>query len=241
VVNTTRFDRAIEKAINGRFRDELRTALAEDRQLLFGTADFDLGIGRAWSIRETLDTTAASLVRTRMLLKAATAIPGIFPPVVIDGHVHADGGVMQNILPVLTFEDYQRLGARLAAKGIRDVTVHVYVVMNIWSHTETRIIDPSSRAQMNARTTGLLFYAHMPETVNALANLAKAVSSQVPGLTLEMRFATIPTWLSGEPGAAALFDKQFMKRLDDFGFAKAQSANPWDALPSAFARPARVP
>lgn len=241
LVNTSRFDRAIEKAIDGRFRDELRTALADDRQLLFGTADFDLGVGRAWSLGETLDTTAASLVRTRALFKAATAIPGIFPPVVIDGHVHADGGVIQNVLPVLTFDDYQRLGARLAAREIRDVTVHVYVLMNVWTHTEPRIIDPSSRQQMNARTTGILFYAHMPETVTALSNLSRAVSLQVPGLTLDMHFATIPTWLSTEPGAASLFDKQFMQRLDALGFAKARSANPWDELPSAFARPARVP
>jgi predicted acylesterase/phospholipase RssA len=237
VVNTARFDRAIEKAIDGRFRDELRTALAEDRQMLFGTADFDLGIGRAWSLGETLDTTAASLARTQKLLKAATAIPGIFPPVVIDGHVHADGGVIQNLLPLLGFDDYQRLATRLAAKGLTNVTVRVYVVMNVWSHTEPRIIDPSSRAQMNARTSGLLFYAHMPETLGALANLARAVSTEVPGLTLQLRVATMPTSLVNEPGASALFDKPFMKRIDEIGFAKARSANPWDELPSAFARP----
>jgi hypothetical protein len=241
LVNTTRFDRALGKAINGQFRDELRRALAQDRQMLFGTADFDLGTGRVWSLGEHLDSTAAGLTRTRMLLKAATAIPGIFPPVVIDGHVHVDGGVIANVMPVLTFDDYRQLAERLKANGLPNVAVRMYVVMNVWSHTEPKVIDPASLKQLNARTTALLFYAHMPETLSALADLARAVTSQVTGLTLDLHVATLPAWLSTEPGASALFDKQFMERLDEIGFAKGRSANPWDALPSAFARPPRTP
>ena len=241
VVNTARFDRALERAINGQFRNDLRRALSQDRQLLFGTADFDLAIGRTWSLGESLDTTSDGLARTRLLLKAATAIPGIFPPVVVDGHVHADGGVIANVLTVLTFDDYQRLAQRLAARGIRDVTIHVWVVMNLWTHPEPKVIKPSSRGEVSARSTAMLFYAHMPETLTALQNLARAVSSQVPGLTLDVHVATLPAWLSTEPGASALFDRQFMQRLDDFGFNKARSANPWDVVPSAYARPAREP
>jgi len=239
LVSTTRFDRALEKAIDGQFRDQLRTALAEDRQFLFATTDFDLGVGRTWSLGEALDTTSAGLARTRQLLKAATAIPGIFPPVMIDGHLHADGGVITNVLTLLSFEDYQRLAAQLAARGIRDVTLRVYVVMNLWSHIDPKVIPASNRGKISSRSTALLFYAHQPETLASLSNLSRAVASQIPGLRMEVRIATLPAWLSTEPGADKLFDRQFMQRLDSLGYAKARSSAPWDSIPSAYARPAR--
>lgn len=239
LVNTKRFDRTLEQSIDGRFRDELRAAFAEDRQILFATTDFDLGIGRLWSLGDELDSTTAGLQRSRRLLKAATAIPGIFPPVVIDGHVHADGGVVENVLPALEFDDYAALGRALAARGVREVTVRVWVVMNVWSHGEPRVVTPSSRKQMSARSTGLLFYLHMPSTLDRLQNLARAVSADVPGVRMQVSVAALPSSESVTPGAEKLFERQFMQRLDSIGYAKARSASPWDVVPSAFRRPER--
>ena len=240
LVNTARFDRAIAQTFTGPLRDELRAAFANDQQILFGTADFDLGIGRVWSLGDELggSSTSAATERTQRLLKAATAIPGIFPPVMIDGHLQADGGVIENILPLLTFEDFTRLGQRLQARGLTDVTVRLWVIMNMWTHTEPKVMKPSARRAMSSRSTALLFYAHQPATLAALENLSRAVSDRVPGVRLQLRVAAIPSEESVFPGANALFERRFMLRLDSLGFSKAQSATPWEArIPSAFSRP----
>jgi len=237
LVNTARYDRTLAASINGQFRDELRRAFADDRQIVFATTDFDLGIGRLWSLGDELDTTTAGLVRVRSLLRAATAIPGIFPPVIIDGHVHADGGVVENVMPVLERADYIRLGQRLASKGIADVTVRVWVVMNMWTHAEPRAITPSSRRQISSRSTGLLFYLHQSATLAGLENLARAVSAEVPGVRMQVRVATLPASESTSPGADALFERRFMQRLDSIGFARAQRPAPWDTVIGAFTRP----
>jgi predicted acylesterase/phospholipase RssA len=237
LVNTGRYERSLESAINGQFRDDLRRAFADDRQIVFASTNFDLGVGRIWSLGDELDTTAAGLVRARTLLRAATAIPAIFPPVVVDGHVHADGGVVENVLPVLVFEDYERLGQTLAARGLAPVTVRVWVVMNIWTHAPPQVVRPSSRGQMDARSTALLFYLHQPATLTGLQNLQRAVSAEVPGVRMELRVATLPAEQSVAPGADKLFERRFMQRLDSIGFTKATSASPWDVVPSAFARP----
>ncbi|MBX9853987.1 MAG: patatin-like phospholipase family protein [Gemmatimonadaceae bacterium] len=237
IVNTERFDRTLAQAIDGDFRTELREAFADDRQIVFGTTDFDLGIGQLWSLGDELDSSEAGLGRARMLLKAATAIPAIFPPVMVDGHVHADGGVVENVLPVLGLADYRRLGEALNARGLRDVTVRLWVVLNVWSHADPRAIAPSKRGQMDARSTTLLFYLHQPSTLEKLDYLARAVSAEVPGLRLEMRVTAIPSEQSVAPGADKLFNRSFMQRLDSLGFARAQSGNPWDVVPSAFVRP----
>lgn len=237
LVNTARFDRTLAASVNGQFRDELRRAFADDRQIVFATTDFDLGTGRLWSLGEELDSTAAGLVRVRSLLRAATAIPGIFPPVVIDGHVHADGGVVENVMPVLTHDAYVELGRRLASKGVQDVTVRVWVVMNLWTHPEPRVISPSSRAQVSSRSTALLFYLHQSSTLAGLENLARAVSADVPGMRMQVRVATLPASESTSPGADALFERRFMQRLDSIGFVRAQRPTPWDTVIGAFARP----
>ncbi len=237
LVNTARFDRALAESVSGPFRDNLRRAFDADRQIVVGTTDFDLGTGRTWSLSDALDTTTAGLTRTRQLLKAATAIPGIFPPVVIDGHVHGDGGVITNVLPLLDFADYQRLAAALAARGLRDVTVRVYVIMNLMAYPALRVVDPASIKQIVARTNVLLFYAHQPQTLELLDLLSRAVSHGVPGLRVEFHVATMPADLWNVPGSSALFNGAFSKHIDALGFAKARSATPWDSIPSAFQRP----
>ena len=242
VVNTTRFDRTIAQTLDGPFRPEFNAAFADDRQIVFGTSDFDLGIGRLWSLGEELADhgagTAAATERAVQLLKGATAIPGIFPPVMIDGHLHADGGVIENILPLLTFEDYTRFGARLQARGLTSVTVRVWVIMNLYTHPQPTVMNPSARRAINSRSTALLFYAHQPASLTALENLARAVSDRVPGVRMQVRVAAIPSEESLSPGANALFARPFMQRLDSLGFRRAQSASPWDSLASsAFTRP----
>ncbi len=242
LVTTERYDRALEQTINGDFRTQLHAAFAEDRQMLFTTTDFDLGVGRVWSLGDQLEHPAPGvdgLVRSRTLLRAATAIPGIFAPVMIDGHLHADGGVIENITPVLGFEDFERLGAQLTARGVGSVTVRLWGVMNNWSHAEPRVIPASNRGKISGRSTGLLFYLHQATSLEALPNLARSVTAGVPGLRVEVHMATLPSELSMTPGANSLFESSFMARLDSAGFAKARSTKPWDVAPSAYARPER--
>ena len=237
VVNTKRYDRALGESVDGLFRSALQDAFARDRQIVIGTTDYDLAIGRTWSLNDALDPTPAGLARTRTLLKAATSIPGVFPPVMVDGHLHGDGGVITNVLPLLTLNDYVRLAEMLKARGLRETTIRVHVLMNLWTYAEPKIITPSSRKQINARTLYVLFYSHQPQTLELIEALSRAVSTGVPGLRVEFRVATLPAEAGSIPGALKLFDRAFMHHVDSLGFAKARSVSPWDVVPSAYVRP----
>ena len=92
---------------------------------------------------------------------------------------------------------------------------------------------------MSARSTQLLFWSQQPELLTRLADLATAVSAGVPGLRMEMRHTAVPSELSTEPGAAALFNAAWMRKLEDLGYERARSAAPWDSVTtSAYERPA---
>jgi predicted acylesterase/phospholipase RssA len=238
IVNTTRYERSIASVVNESMQSSLQTEFSKSRQLLIATTDMDLGIGRIWDMSVALNEPEAPLDRARLLLYTATAIPGVFPPRVIDGHVHSDGGVISNVLPLLSLEDYRELATRLRAAGVQgDVNVRVWVIMNVFTHAPVRMLKPSSRGKISGRTNELLFWAAQPHQLERLQELGRAVSSDVPGLRMQVRIAQPHASLIDEPGAQKLFDKPWMLRLEQIGYEQSRSASPWDSITSSYERP----
>jgi len=238
VVNTKRYRNSIAQLLDEGMQGDLRAAFAEGRQLAVSSADYDLGIGRTWDLAREIDTTRAGRERVGRILLAATAIPGIFPPVVIDDHVHGDGGVIANLLPVLDLAGYRRLASRLKAVGMKEpVTVRLWAILNIFTHPPIAVMNPASRKAIGARGTTLLFWSHQPQQLRALEELSRAVSADVPGLRLEMHFTAIPQELSLDPAASKLFQTSFMLQLERLGYDRARSVKPWDTVVSPFERP----
>jgi len=240
LVNTKRYDANLTRVIDGPLRDSLRSRFREDRQVVFGTTDLDIATGRSWDLRAALEGGEEGLVRTRALLKAASAIPGIFPQVVYEGHVHSDGGIVSNILTLLTLDDYKEMLAQVRAAGITaPVTVRLSVIVNGWTHATPVVMDPASRRQINRRWSNLSFFMHQPQVLEGLEYLAAAASA-VPGLTMQMQWTGIPSETALDPAAASLFDKAWMQRLEDLGEARAKSAQAWDIVVSPYVRPANI-
>ena len=144
----------------------LRSEFRGDRQFLVGTTDFDLAIGRVWDMAREMDTTTAGLSRGREILFASTAIPGIFPPTLLDGHVHSDGGVIANLLVPLDLASIRGLALRLRAYGIAEsVTVRVWTVVNLFTHMSPTVVNPSDRGAMSMRASLLLLAAQQQQTL----------------------------------------------------------------------------
>ncbi|MES3032594.1 MAG: patatin-like phospholipase family protein [Gemmatimonadota bacterium] len=238
VVNMKKYDANLRQVVSAGFRDSLQHAFAADRQVIFGTTDLDIATGRAWDLRSTFAGGDEGLVRTRTLLKAASAIPGIFPQVVYEGHVHSDGGVVSNILTLLTLDDYKAVLAKVRAAGVTTpVRINLYVIVNGWTHAAPVVMNPASRKQINGRWSTLSFYMHQPQVLEGLENLAAAASA-VPGLTMQMRWTAIPSETALDPAANSLFNKAWMLKLEQLGEQRAAGRLPWDTVVSPYARPA---
>jgi len=239
VVNVSRYTRTLAAVMDTTMASRLRHEFEVGRQLLIGTTDMDLGIGRVWDFAREFNGTAPGLARGLTLLKASSAIPAVFPPVVIDGHVHSDGGIVSNVVPVLDLDAYRRLALALRERGITGaVTIRVWTIMNLFAYGPVSVTDPASRGKIGQRAGLLLFLTKNPQLHEYLATLARAVSTDVPGLRMEVRVTSVPAELLGQPGANALFDRGWMRRLLDVGYARAQSALPWDSVPGPYSRPA---
>ncbi|MEP6766526.1 MAG: patatin-like phospholipase family protein, partial [Gemmatimonadaceae bacterium] len=238
LVNTKRYTNTIDELLHGKFGDDVRQAFLDGRQLRIGTTDVDLGIGHTWDLSREYVAGDAGALRTRQLLTAATAIPGIFPTVNIDGHVHYDGGVITAVLPVLDLDGYRALARSLRSHGVNgDVTVRLYTIMNLWTHAGIEVTDPSNRGKLSSRATLLLLFAGQPQVLNRLTELSRAVSADVPGLKMEVHVTAIPAHFASEPGAAKLFDTKWMISLEKVGYERARSTSPWDTVVSGYMRP----
>jgi predicted acylesterase/phospholipase RssA len=129
---------------------------AKGRLLLIGTTNLDAGQRVVWNmgaIASSHDPRALTLFRQIML--ASTAIPGVFPPVMIDVEVdgrhyqemHVDGGVMNQVF--LLPPQFVRGIEATRARDRRER--HVYVIRNgtmegQWSDVSRRTTTVARRA-----------------------------------------------------------------------------------------------
>ena len=237
LANMKRYDASIAHVVDSALRDSLDKAFAQDRQVVFGTTDMDIATGRTWDLRTSLQGDSG-LVRTRSLLKAASAIPGIFPPVVYEGHVHSDGGIVSNILSLLTLDDFKAVAAKVRAAGVSGpINVRMWVIVNGWTTAVPVVMNPANRKKISGRWSSISFYMHQPQVIEGLDYLARAASAEIPGMTMRMKWTGIPSEVALEPLAATLFSKEFMRRLEELGTTRARSAEPWDSLESPYVRP----
>lgn len=237
LVNTKRYDANLARIIDSTFRHSLDDAFAHDRQVIFGTTDLDIGTGRTWDLQSAL-TGADGLDRTRTLLKAASAIPGIFPQVVYEGHVHSDGGIVSNILTLLTLDDYRAMMNKVRAAGVMSpVTVRVWLIVNGWTTPSPVVMNPASRGQIKGRWSTIMFYLNQPQVIEGLDHLAHAATTGIPGLSMQFKYTAIPSETALDPAARTLFNKAWMQRLEDLGAQRAAGINPWDVIESPYVRP----
>lgn len=242
LTNVGRFRATVNRVVDDGLQSKLNAEYDAGRRLVVATTDFDLGVGHAWDLVREMGQTPAGLPRAHSILMATSAIPGIFPPVVIDGHVHADGSVISNVYLPFGLDDLRRLTADLRRVGVQgDVTIRVWVVMNLWEAPKVHVMDPSSRGDMYSRAGDLLFASQQPALMTDLDDLAHAVSG-IGGLRMEVHATAIPQAVANAPGADKLFDERFMRQLEQLGYDRARGPSPWDQsfVPGANGSPSPI-
>jgi len=148
--------RLIEKYVTRELLAAIALEYAHGRMLLIGTTDLDSRRRVVWNmgaIAASEDPRALLLFRKVML--ASTAIPGIFPPVMIDVEIrgkhyqemHVDGGVLNQVflLPPFFIRGFEE------RRSVEDRERSVYIIRNgtldpRWQHVPRRTTNVAYRA-----------------------------------------------------------------------------------------------
>jgi hypothetical protein len=226
-LSTTRLRALIASYLDEEVIAAIAAEGARGRSLFVGTTNLDVGRPVVWDITRiaALDTPEARELIYDLIL-ASTAIPGAFPPVMIEverngrryEEMHVDGGVTSQLFLASFGIDWREVAAQLEVKGAPDL----YVIRNARVRQEAMPV-PRRLAPVLTRTVSTLINAQ------GIGDLAKlyAVSTEY-GFTYHVAY--IPESFEGEP--AETFDRDYMTRLFEFGYELARNGQQWTLVPT---------
>jgi hypothetical protein len=224
--DTTPLWRLISTQVN----DELLVAIAAEyekgRLLLIGTTDLDAQRPVIWNIGAIAASGhPGALDLVRKILRASSAIPGAFPPVMIDVEVdgvahqemHVDGGAIAQLFLYPPSLNPNVLKRQRTAYLIRNARQDPE-----WANIERLTLDVAGRAIStmihSSGTNDLLRVYFITQRDGVDYNLAYI------GSDFEMR-------------AEQEFDRAYMNALYDYGYQQARQGYPWRKEPPILAPP----
>ncbi|MGO4704340.1 patatin-like phospholipase family protein [Microvirga sp. 2MCAF38] len=201
--------------------DDLIAQVAEEhskgRRLIIVTTNLDAQRPMVWDMGTIAATKANSLFRE--VMTASASVPGVFQPMLInvaaDGHafqeMHVDGGLTSNVftLPQNLLVRDPRLGGQQRGS--------IYVLMNGKIEPSFAVVE-NSTGQIAGRAVTTMTQAQSRSTLHATAAFARQNGFRFNLTAID---STVPD------GGATGFDTPYMRRLYEYGYAKAVSGELW--------------
>jgi predicted acylesterase/phospholipase RssA len=206
-------ERELPRRVIQRMADESR----EGRVLQIGTTNLDMGVTRGFALGEESEQAAYTGEYKRIydILMASAAIPGAFPPVVIDDELYVDGGTTSNILFGSNLRSREAvIGAwKETHPGRPTSRIRFWVIINNQLGVAPTQVQPKWPSIVgHSLSTSIRF-----STIASLRNLAAQAEliRAVDGFPAEFRYIAIPdSWRAPVDG---VFMKETMESLADLG------------------------
>jgi hypothetical protein len=223
----------IAKYVDQALLDVIAAEYAKGRLLLVGTTDLDARRAIIWNLTKiaaSRDPKALDLFRTLMV--ASAAIPGAFPPTMIDVAVngqpyqemHVDGGAMAQVFiypPSFHIKDETR------QLGIQPRERRAYVIRNSRLDPEWAQVERSTMTIAGRAISSLIH-------TQGIGDLYRIyLTTQRDGV--DFNLAYIPDSFNAPHRED--FDSEFMRQLFAVGYDLAAKGYPWQKKPPGFTAP----
>ena len=218
----------IRQQIDADLVAQIAERAAEDRLLLIGSTNLDIGIGHVFDLsQESLHTDQHDrLGRIQTMLLASSALPGMFPPVEIDNFFYADGGVTAQIFFTHALE--QAHGPleqwRESHPNAPLPKLRLWILINETLRLRPAIVRPRWGA-VAQRSLTTMMRSSMLASLRNIHELATNASLSL-GLDFEFRFVALPDDSPREPHGE-MFDKEFMLQLEELGRKMGADPSSW--------------
>lgn len=221
-------DDLLQETIRTSVDQELIQAIAdgaaEDRMLQIGATNLDFGIGRIFDMSqeatEAIET--GSPDRIHSILLASSAIPGVFPPVVIDDLWYADGGAAAN-LTLFVGPEFNELWRQMHPdQNLPKYRIWILVNQQLRIEpavTMARWTSVAGRGLGTATHSLQLFAMHLLHRI-------AIESKEIEGLDVEFRWVAIPDD-APKKGSKDMFDKEYMLALEELGRKMGADPSVW--------------
>lgn len=224
--------RTISRYLNEQMLLDIAKEYDAGRLLLIGTTELDAQLGVIWNVGAIAKSGHPRALDTvRHVLLASAAVPGAFPPTMIDVTVdgkthqemHVDGGAFAQtfLYPIALTADRRR---RLTARQ-RVIPVDAYIVRNGRLHPEWAPVERHALG-IAARAISTMTTASGYNDVVRIYNQAKA-----DDVGYNLAFIG-PDFTVALP---APFDQDFMRALFDYGYQRGRRGCEWSNKPPRIA------
>lgn len=198
----------------------------EDRVLAVNTTNLDVGAMHPFALGIEAEEAEVSGNRSRFvdILLASTAIPAVFPPVIIDGSLYVDGGTTSNILygsnwlsPAAPLARWQQQYPGEPLPRLR-----FWVIINNQLSAGPQIVQPTWLSITRASLATTI----RASTMTAMRHLySQCQALRAAGIQAEFRYVAIP--LEWTPPNDRQFDAEVMKSLADLGMTMGADPASW--------------
>lgn len=210
-------ERDIREQVNWECVQAIAAKSRDNGVLAIGTTNLDMGI--LMPFRLSLEAESAEktgdIDRVHKILLASSAIPAVFPPVVIDDTLYVDGGTTSNILFSANMRSPESVIAILR-RDHPDVPIppmRYWVIINNQLGAAPRIVQPTWVSITGASVETAI----RSSTIGSLRLLALEVEylARVENINAQLHFVAIPDeWRPPRPG---IFQPETMQALADLG------------------------
>ena len=235
MMNTCHLQDTIRENVSGPLVEAIAAGSAENRLLLIGVTNLDVGVGRAIDTgrdaQEAVDS--GNFDRIHSALLASSAIPGAFPPIEIDGMYYADGGATSNVF-IASFPgpDGPMVRFKTRHPDAPLPKVRVWVLVNQQLKPQHAITQPKW-ISISARALGTLTSTTQLFALTWIKDMVKEAREE-RGLEAELHLISIPMD-APKKKTKEMFDQEYMLALEELGRKMGADPSNWTTeVPSAY-------
>jgi hypothetical protein len=218
-------------------RDEIDTNLTQQigegmdrhRTLNVVTTDLDLGLARVWDLGFEAQRARSRNDRRRLheILLASTALPLAFPPVEIDGRLHADGGIAFTMFTGFDLNGIYRLLDRWRERhpGIPLPKLRVWAIVNQHVFVPEEMVQPRY-LEIASRTVEIAMGYDRLKTLSLFVYGFK-ILDDLEDVEAEFRYVAIPPEASTPRDLDDLADAKLARKLVELGRRLGADPSSW--------------
>ncbi len=199
------------------------------RMLNVVTTDLDLGLDRVWDLGFEARRALSKDDRQRLhkILLASTALPLAFPPVEIDGRLHADGGIAYTMFPGFDVDAIYQLLDRWRARhpGIPLPKLQVWAIVNQHVFIPEEIVQPRY-LDIASRTVEIAMQYDRIKTLFLFIYGFK-VLDDLDDIEADFRYVAIPPEASTPRDLDDLGDVKLARELIELGRQLGADPSSW--------------
>ena len=209
----------LRSQLSEQFITEIARRFREDgSQLLISAVNIDTAQNRVFNIGEIANAVAPMQARRDCIVEAmlaSGAIPGLFPPRNIDGHLYADGGLRDHVF----FQALESERAAAARRTGREIRVNATIVVN-------GALAPFEQPATDTLPGYLTRSAEILADEVLRDSITEAISfaESRPGWELRGMIANVDITRCGADAASGTFDACVTEILFDHGRSVASTA-----------------